>query len=954
MRFGTLCPRVPGPAATACAPTTTFGYGDVSGSRSGADNGVADGAVIGRGDVLAAVERLVQDAGQDAAAIVLSGEAGIGKSTVWEAGLVLIPSDRRVLIARPAQSEATLAFAGLMDLLEPVLEDALSSLPSPQARAIQVALQQVEADAPADRHVIQRGVLGVLRALAERGPLVVAIDDVQWLDNPSAAALTFALRRLRELPVRVLASVRERHVDPLDLEGIWPGRVGRQRLGPLELDDLYAVIELRLGVLVPPPTLRRIHHTSAGNPFYAVELARSLPSRKGRVLAERVALPNSLLDLVSDRLRALPAQTLPVVAAAGALSEPRLSVLEEFSPGAADALRPAEDTHIIQFDGDRVRFTHPLLASGALALLGPSEQRVLHRRLASVAPSAQARALHLALGTSEADIQAAEALEVAGGEALERGAPHTAGELFEHAARLTPEHAGAERNRRLRVAAGHYLVAGEIQRGRSILTGLEADVPAGPERAAVLLLLADTDENLDEAAERCARAREEAVGDDVCRAEAFRLSSEFTMLAGKVPQALELAREATRVARGAGDAVLLVRCLGTQSHFETYQGQITEGLLEHAVALEEATPGTGQHYSPTQIMGLRLMYSDRLDEGRQLLTRILRRTEEAGDDLERTNLLLHLTQLEIRAGRWSEARQMSNAALALDRQLGVQTDSRLFLQALVAAHLGREDEARDAARTAMGLGTQIHALWMLMSRWALGLLELSLGNADAAAEQLGSLPTLLAESGYRNPGVRPVLPDAIEALIGVGRMDEARQWTDELAARGDELGNPWAIATAARCRGLICAADGDVDTARNHLHDALMAHSRSPNAFEYARTVLALGIVERRAKQWRTARDTLTDALERFDALGAALWSERTVTEMARIQGRRVAAGLTETEHQVAQLVARGLPNKDVAAALHVSVRAIESNLSKVYAKLGIRSRTELAARYTTESDSIA
>jgi ATP/maltotriose-dependent transcriptional regulator MalT len=916
----------------------------VSGATSGGEN-TADGGLVGRRGERAVLEAAWHALGGDATAILLAGEAGIGKSAIWESAVAEARHrGYRLLLARPAESEATLAFAGLGDILEGALDEIVATLPAPQARALAVALQRVDADQAADPLAVHRGALGVLRTLTQAAPLVIAIDDVQWLDSPSVAALTFALRRLRDAPLLIVVSLREPHADPLDLEGALPGHVQRVQVGPLDEASLHEVIQRRLGVVVPPPTMRSINERSAGNPFYAVELVRPLPVRGGRVVAERLELPDSLRTLIDDRLGALSGSTLSVVAAAGALGDPSLAVLERFDPGAAAALNVAEDARIVHLKGAKVRFDHPLLASGAIALLSASAQRDMHRRLAQVAPTEQERALHLAQSTNEPNEPDATALDLAAQHALERGAPHTAGELSEHAARLTPAGAQDDAVRRRRAAAGHFLVAGAIERGRQILTQLEHELPAGPERAAVLLLLADTDADVANAARRCEQARSEAEGDGACLAESLRLSSEFMMLAGQVPQALAVAREASQIATQAGDAVLLVRCLGTQSHYETYQGEITEGLLEDAVALEEATPGTSRHYSPTQIMGLRLMYSDRLDEARELLERILRRTEEHGDDLERTNLLLHLTQLEIRAGRWAQARQMANTALALDRQLGVQTDSRLFLQALVAAHLGREDEAREAARIALGLGQeQIHALWVVMARWALGLLELSLGNATAAADQLAPLPERLAQSGYRNPGVRPILPDAIEALIGVGRVDEATRWTRELADRGRELGNPWAIATAARCAGLIAAAAGDIDAARIHLHEALVAHADSPNSFERARTLLALGVVERRAKQWRVARETLTEALDGFDALGAALWSERTATEIARVQGRRSTGGLTATERHVADLVAGGMSNKQAAAALHVSVRAVEANLSRVYAKLGVRSRTELA-----------
>jgi DNA-binding CsgD family transcriptional regulator len=904
--------------------------------------------VVGRAAELAAVDTLL-DTESGAAALVLNGEAGIGKTAVWEAG-VAAARDRGLLVlsCRPAESESTLPFSALGDLLEPVLPQVLPRLPAPQRRALEVALQRTAAREPADRLAVHRATHAVLRELANAEPVLVAIDDLQWLDAPSAAALAFAVRRLSDGAVLVLASLREPQPDRLELAAaLPPDRFVRQRLGPLDDRALHDVLFRQLGVAVPRPTMLRVHQISAGNPFYALELVRSLPAKDGRVDTTLLELPRTLLDLVADRLRALPATTKETLAAAGALGDPTISLLGQLGEGAVESLQAAEEAAVVRIDGERVRFEHPLLASGSLALLAGPQKRRLHRRLADIAPAMEERALHLALGSEGPVEESAALLEQASRRAADRGAPLTAGELGEHAARLTPADRPDDEHRRRRLAASHYLLAGEIERGREILARLERQLPAGPERAAVLLLYADTHLEMPVALSLCERARTEAVGDDACLAEAHRLSSEFAMLDGRIQEALGLARTATELARRTPDRVLLIRCLGTQSHFETYTGQITAGLLEQAVELEQATPEASAHYSPAQIFGLRLMYSDRLDEARTLLEAIMERAEERGDDLERANLLVHLAQLELRAGRWGHAHRYSETGFDLASQLGIHSDSQLFLRALVAAHLGHATQAREAAGQVVAPGEQpTYALWKIMARWAVGLLELSIGDHAAAAEHLAPLPGLLVDAGYRNPGVRPLLPDAIESLIGVGRLEEAERWTTELTRAGAALGNPWAIATGRRCAGLLAAARGDVEAAHAELGAALEAHERSPNAFERARTTLALGSLERRIKHRRAARETLSHALDLFDSLGAALWAEKAAAELARIPGRAPQGDeLSETQRRIAELVVEGLSNKEIAARLFVAVRTVESNLSTVYAKLGVQSRTELASR---------
>ena len=910
-----------------------------------------EGSVVGRAAELAAIDALLDVHLPGVGAVVLEGEPGIGKTTVWEEGLAAAAErGYRVMVCRPAESEAMLPFAALGDLLDGALREGLAGLPAPQARALEVALQLVEPEEPADRLAVHRGTLGALRVLANAQPVLIAIDDLQWIDATSAAAIGFALRRLSSVPIRVLGSLRRPHADVLELSTALPaGRHELLSLGPLDADTLHSVVSTRLGVAVPRPTMARVHQVSGGNPFYAVELARSLPNRNGRIEATSLELPRSLLDLVQARLRALPPRTLEILAAAGAAGGADLAVLEALDGDAAGALHAAEEARVVHLDGGRVRFEHPLLASGSVALLTESQRRRLHRRLAEVVHDLEQRALHLALGWESPAEETAALLERGAHAAADRGAPEAAGELAEHAARLTPDERADDAHRRLRLAAAHFLLAGETSRGRDLLRRLERALPPGIERAAVLVLYADTHLEMPEAIRVCEQARVEAVGDDACLAEAHRLSSEFAMLDGRLPEALDLAREATRIAERAGDAVLLARCIGTQSHFETYTGEITAGLLEQGVELEEATPGTSAHYSPAQILGLRLMYADRLDEARPLLEGILQQAEDRGDELEARNLGVHLAQLELRAGRWALAHRYSDEGYVAASQLGIHSDSQQFVRTLVAAHLGRVDEAREAAASLLAPDVQpAYALWVLLTRWALGFLELSLGDARAADSHLTALPRLFADIGYQHPGVRPILPDAIEAMIGVGKLEEAARWTEELRRRGTTLDNPWAIATAGRCAALIAAAAGDLASAHAGLHDALSAHERSSNPFERARTLLALGIVERRLKRRRAARETLAQALDLFDTLGAPLWAERTAAELARIPGRTTSPAtgeLSETQLQIGRLVAQGLSNKEVAARLSVTVRTVESNLSRIYATLGIRSRTELAGR---------
>jgi DNA-binding CsgD family transcriptional regulator len=643
------------------------------------------------------------------------------------------------------------------------------------------------------------------------------------------------------------------------------------------------------------------------------------------------------LDGLSQPVRAL----LEVIAA---LSDASLERVR--AAGVGEAVDDAVVAGVLEFDGDRLRFTHPLLASAVDAGLGPQERRLLHRRLAEIVTDPEERAGHLALGAEGPSEEVAAALHAAATRAAARGALAPAARFAHEAVRLTPAGRDEDLARRRLDAAGYEIRNGNTAAGLAQVEPLVDSLPRGSLHATALLRLLrlkemDAEHELD----LCRRAVDEAVDDDV-RAEAHRITAECLMHAGDVPDALEHARAAVAIAESLDDAPLLVESLGTLCHYETYTASITPGLLERAVDLERRVVRPSNNYSPREILGLRLMYADRLDEARELLEQSYAAAVEIGDEGDRGSLLVHLTQLECRAGRLERALAHARECTVCFEQADVEIGVTRFPTALAAAHAGRVAEARTAAESVVTSPDEsLSGLFRLLNTWALGFLELSLGDAEAADRCLRGLPETLRSMGYRNPGVRPVYADAIEARIQSGDLDCETE-IDELETAGRALDCPWAIAAGARCRGLLLAARGEPGDAATELERALAEHERSPQPLELGRTLLTLGVVQRRVKQRAVARATLERALDLFDGIGAALWAEKAAAELARIPGRgRPAGELTETERRVAELVAEGLSNKEAAARLFVSVRAVEANLSKVYAKLGIRSRTELASR---------
>ena len=422
--------------------------------------------IVGRERELASVQAFVGRPPDGAAGLVLDGEAGIGKSTLWLEGVAAARERGLVVLSsRPAEAERGLEHVGLGDLFEEVLADVAPLLSMPRRRALEVALLHEEAaDEPVDHRALGVAVRDVLHVLGDRGPVLLAIDDVQWLDAPSASALAFALRRLAASPVLLLLARRLADgIEPSAVErALGAERVELLTVGPLSVGALHRLLHDRLGRTFARQTLLRIHERSGGNPFFAQELAGALDVDVDPL--EPLAIPATLNELVRARLAGLSATTRDALALAAALGTPSMALLEQAGV-AADALAPAVAAHVIERENGRIRFTHPLLASVLYGDLGAQRQQI-HARLAEIVDDPLLRAAHLALSCDAPDAAIAAALDDAVALAAERGALATAAELAEQAMRLTPSNAREERHRRALAAARAHRAAGEWTRAR--------------------------------------------------------------------------------------------------------------------------------------------------------------------------------------------------------------------------------------------------------------------------------------------------------------------------------------------------------------------------------------------------------------------------------------------------------------------------------------------------------
>jgi len=925
--------------------------------------------VVGREAELASVRGFVASVSEGAAALVLEGDAGVGKTTLWRTGIAEAKErGLRVLEARPAESETALSFSGIGDLLDPVLAEALAPLPAAQQNALARALVLEEAAGPTpDTHAVGVALLNALRAIANENPVVVAVDDVQWLDAASSGALGYAARRLRAECLGVLISRRARLESGLveELRRSLPAeRVSDVHVGPLDMGALHRVIQDHLDVALPRPLLAEVHEASGGNPFYALEIVRMV--RRSGVSVEvgqPLPLPESLRDLVHGRLLALPADSRDYLLGAAALSHPTLALVEAATGvTSAAGLLPARDARIVELEGDRIRFTHPLLAAGAYETADPSRRDEVHARLAELSDDAEAKGRHLAASAREPDETVATALEEASGRARARGAPRAAALLLDRARELTPRDRPEDATRRAVDAAFLHFESGDSRRAEAQLQDVIGKLGPGVDRARGLVRLARVRsyEDQAEAADRFLQAIEEAEGNSTILARAHEgVASCLFRLRERLPDAVEHAELATRTALDLGDELLVAEALSTKLLPETLLGRASAAAtLRRALRLQGAAGGLRVLSQPLFNAAVHWWWTDALEQARDAFLEMLRRASDLGDESSQPYVLVLLGQVECTLGDLESALERAFEGQALSEQSGQHTllAYHMALESLVEAQRGRGDEARTAALGALELVPETGGRPAeLVATSALGHLELALDAPKATIARLDRAVAYVRREGMAEPAAIPFVVDEIEALIELGRRDEAVELLDWYEGNARRLVRASALAACARCRGLLAAQAGGLDDAFAAYEEALGWHARVQIPLDRGRTLLALGAVQRRMKHRREARETLEEALAVFERIGAELWADRARAELRRISGRAPTTGaLTPAEERIASLVAEGRTNREVAAALFLSERTVEGHLSRVYGKLGVRSRTELtrelAARPTHEA----
>lgn len=889
--------------------------------------------LIGRETERRAIERLVAGARVGSSGVLLiTGEPGIGKTALVTEAATLA-ADLRVLRARGTEAEREIPFGGLLQLLRPALGE-LDRIPAPQQQALASALALSPSTSPQERFVVGAATLSLVCRFAEGAPVAILVDDAQLLDLPSAEALLFAARRLVADPIVLVIAARAGEVHPLaqaDLPQLQLSGVG-----------LEAAQELVAGL--PVDLVASLHRTVAGNPLALLELARD-PEQLRRVPpGVPVPVPALLAEAFAARANKLSeaARTALLVAS---VDDGELGVVAR---ACADlgvdvaVFAEGERASLVELKDGRVEFRHPLVRSAIYSNAEPAHRRAVHLAVANAVQDDDRRAWHLSEATLGTDDAVAAALEVAGNHAVERGAHAVAATAFERAARLT----GTTGARALRlVAAGEAAwFAGSPERADELLSEALALDPPRQVRT-------HADELRGDIALKCgspASARdilfaaaesadpEAAVGllADVVNA-CFRLGDAAGALqaADKLSTLLqEIERPGTRVIGllACGVAKVLSGRGGTE--------EIRQALaLAPSVALERDRR--------RQVwMMLAPMFLRESGTGRALIEEAMRERRDQVAVGVLPAVLFLLARDDATTDRWADAAASYDEGIRLSRETGQTTELALNLAGLawLSAQQGRAAECRALAAEAMGICSerQIH-LGLAWSLFALGELALGQGDPQSALPQYERLAEVLTSLGVLDPDLSPV-PELVEVYLRLGRADDAAAVARAFAVRADEKGQPWAQARAARALGLV------EDDEQKFL-EALEWHERTLDVFQAARTRLVYGAWLRRVRRRVDAREQLRRAVAAFDQLGASGWADQAAAELkatgetARRREPSTADDLTPQERQIARLLAEGHSTRSVAARLFLSPKTVEYHLRKVYTKLGIHSRPELA-----------
>jgi DNA-binding CsgD family transcriptional regulator len=910
--------------------------------------------LLGRSDEQRQIGRLLLRARRGrSGALLLLGEPGIGKTALLE------HAENRAggwirLRGTGAEPEAELPFAALSQLLTPVL-DQLPAIPPLQAGALSAALALGPAQL-GDRFTVFAAVLSLIAAAAERRPVLVVLDDAHWFDHSSQQALLFAIRRLHAERIAVLVAARS-GADHSFLDS----GLAQLRLGGLAHDAAGSLVGRAAGVPVASDVADCLVEATGGNPLALLHVPRQLSPLQ---LAGQLPLPDplpvgeSLRSLFLSRLRRLPSSTMRALLLASAADPAPLSHVAsalsalELPPS---VLEPAEAEGIVSIVDGQIHFSHPLIRASVYHHATPAERRHAHRLIAAQLTDPQQRsqrAWHLAAGALAPHEEVAAELEAAAAIARSRGAHAAAGQALERSAALTTT--ATEQSRRLIGAASEFHVAGNPDRALALLdhrahANANAELQAQRDhlRGRVLLWRGPVDEGIDvlvqSAGEIGADDPDTAIALLVDAAVGCFMSANILRAAEVARKAYGLADRASDISRARAALVLGGALLATGE-----SRQARELLATWRPLLAGIEPPIGLLQLAGQLpLAAFLMWNEEHDLVREILDGAIAFGRSIHSPAMLPFFLAIRSDLSLRTGAWNGTLADADECVRLAQETGQPALVAYGLGCLARAEalMGRES-ARETASSALEIGGRSggHSIRVYVGA-ALGSASLGAQRFAEAADHLMRAWTFMHDLGMHEVTPVPYAADLAEALLRSNRREEADAVTGFLDRRAKESGLAWTNAVAARCRALLAPDNGcEADFA-----EALEWHDRLRMPYERARTQLLYGERLRRIGQRARARGQLREALAEFELLGAAPWAAQA-GRLLRATGETVIprrpggiSELTPQELQVALAVASGASNREAAAALFLSPKTVEFHLTRVYSKLEVRSRTELA-----------
>ena len=909
-------------------------------------------AIVGRDPELEFIRRALAGAATQSRVLLVEAPAGTGKSTVLRAAIEAATGEVTTIVSQPTLAERHLPYAAIGDLLATIHD--FSALDAPSRRTLERVLLRSD-DVLHDNTAIDARVVGtacsaVWAALATERPLMIVVDDIQWLDVASGTALAFSVRRLPPRNVFVLCA-RRAGEPSVDFAG--------ERLDLDVLND-EAITALVAGTTsINTPLLRRVTATAAGNPLYALELAREV-ERRSRNVDDGLAIPTALAALIDERLASIYRRDVDhesgddashdgrgALLRAALAARPEVTLMRRL--GALDAIATAERERLVSTSTGRVVFAHPLFAAAILDAATPIETRAAHRQLAEAVESDEERVRHLGLAAESDDLELAVQLHRTAHSVASRGAFDHAAELALLALRRTPTSA-AERADHAISAAQLSFQRGDAERAIELLVQLDFDAidQASNVRGHILWATLEFGVGSSIVARQLGLKGLQAARTDQERAEAHTILARVSY--EHFPTALEHAEQALALVEGLVAAGTVVEPIVMANAISAVVGNrfiagfgLDRELFGRAIELEKGATISASDTAFASMAAL-LKVADELDDAREMLTSLLSSTEDEGSI---PYALSHLPQLELWTGNWDGAEDVASRHLEAAIRTGQHDQARQANNniALINAYRGDTATAAILARELMDAGRENGDMWTERSgAGLLGFIALSDGDATEAVRLIGWSEELADRMGLREPGYRRLRADLVEALVATGQLDAAAEHADAMWETASRLNRTTSMAIARRVQALIAAARGDRDLGVALANEAVERIAATPLVFEHARALLTHGQIHRRFKEKSAARTSLQAALDIFDLLGAQRFAERARRDLARIGLRPAAsAGLTETELRVAELAVTGRTVRQVGDELYISAKTVEANLTRVYRKLGIKGRVELA-----------